>query len=425
MKPIIRIRNLSKRYRIGALNANYVTFREVLGGAMAAPVRRLLGKKRPAQEWLMALEDVCLDVAPGEVVGLVGHNGAGKSTLLKILSRVTEPSAGYFEMHGRVGSLLEIGTGFHPDLTGRENVFLNGAVMGVSRREVARKFDEIVAFSEIERFIDTPVKWYSSGMYLRLGFSTAVHLDPEILVMDEVLAVGDVSFQQKCLDKMHAIMQEGRTILFVSHNMPAVTRLCKRAVWIEHGRVVEDGPAPDVVNSYLGQSWEISEEREWAAAEAPGNGVVRLRRVRVCDETGDTAGSVDVGRAAGIEFTYEVLTPGLTLLPQLDLYNEAGVHIFTTHDVSEQWRRQARPAGEYVSTVRIPGNYLAAGNFLVHASIVSHLPTTSVHTHVPNVVTFQVLEGEDASRPSARGDYLGPMPGLVRPLLNWTTRHSQ
>ena len=262
MKPIIRVTNLSKRYRLGGLHAGYATFREALAGALAAPFKRLRGYGRSNGETIWALRDVDFEVQPGEVVGLVGNNGAGKSTLLKVLSRITVPTAGRTEVYGRIGTLLEVGTGFHPDLTGRENVFLSGAILGLRRTEILRKLDEIVAFSEIEKFIDTPVKWYSSGMYLRLAFSVASHLDNEVLFTDEILAVGDVTFQQKCLDKMNEIRRQGRTILFVSHRMEAVTRLCQRAIWLDSGRMISDGPAAEVVQQYLAACRKIAADSD-------------------------------------------------------------------------------------------------------------------------------------------------------------------
>src|SRR5258708_16823591 len=230
MATVISGKNISKRYEIGGLNPGYATFRELLAGAIVRRMRRLRGIPQSKKEIVWALRDINFEMKTGEVVGIIGNNGAGKSTLLKILSRITVPTTGRTEVHGRIGSLLEVGTGFHPDLTGRENIYLNGTILGITLSEVRKRFDEIVAFSEIEKFIDTPVKWYSSGMYLRLAFSVAAHLDTEVLIMDEVLAVGDVSFQQKCLDRMNEIRNQGRTILFVSHSMAAVTRLCERAI---------------------------------------------------------------------------------------------------------------------------------------------------------------------------------------------------
>ena len=419
MRPIIKVGNLSKSYRIGELQAGYATLRETVARKVAASIRRRV-RRGEAGEAIWALKDIDFTVQPGEVLGLIGHNGAGKSTLLKVLSRITVPTTGRTEVYGRIGTLLEVGTGFHPDLTGRENIYLNGASLGIRRAEIARKLEEIVAFAELEKFIDTPVKWYSSGMYLRLAFSVASNLDTEVLFMDEVLAVGDVGFQQKCLDKMHEIRREGRTILFVSHSMSAVTRLCKRVIWLERGRMMQDGPAHAVVNAYLGTAWKVTAERAWGEGdEAPGNAVVRLRRVRARDLEGATAESVDIRRPVGVELTYDVLAAGEVLTPKVELYNEEGTAIFSAHDVGAQWRYRPRPAGRYVSTVWIPGNFLAEGNLRAHASIVSHTPATAIHAHAPNAVGFQIVDSQHTD--SARGDYVGPIPGLVRPLLDWTT----
>src|ERR1041384_71282 len=290
------------------------------------------------------------------------------------------------------------------------------------RAEIERKFDEIVAFSEVEQFIETPVKWYSSGMYVRLAFSVAAHLEPEILIMDEVLAVGDAAFQQKCLDKMHEIRQQGRTIFFVSHNMPAVTRLCRRVLLLQAGRITADGPAQEIVNSYLSSSWQVGAERTWAASDAPGNEIVRLRRVRVRNEAGATTAAADIRRPIGLELTYEVLRAGQLLTPVVEVYNEWGAHIFSAHDTSAEWRRTPRPQGTYISTAWIPGNYCAEGSLLVHASVMSHYPATALHVQASRVVAFQVIDSQQGD--TARGDYTGPMPGLVRPLLHWTTDHT-
>jgi lipopolysaccharide transport system ATP-binding protein len=256
MKPIIRVEGLSKQYRIGAKQASYATLRESLTNIAAAPFRRLrntgnrpLTSDHPNTIW--ALKDVSFEVQPGEVVGIIGRNGAGKSTLLKILSRITEPTEGKVDLYGRVGSLLEVGTGFHAELTGRENIYLNGAILGMKHGEIARRFDEIVAFAEIEKFLDTPVKHYSSGMYMRLAFAVAAHLEPEILVVDEVLAVGDVEFQKKCLGKMSEVAQNGRTILFVSHNMDAVLRLCQQGILLGSGKIISQGAVKETVDKYL------------------------------------------------------------------------------------------------------------------------------------------------------------------------------
>jgi lipopolysaccharide transport system ATP-binding protein len=417
----VRIEGVGKRYKIGALHPGYATLREMIGDALAAPFRRLRGDDSRRRETIWALRDVDMEVRRGDLVGIIGHNGAGKSTLLKILSRITRPSAGEVEIRGRVGSLLEVGTGFHPDLTGRENIYLNGAILGMRRVEIRKKFDEIVAFSELEKFVETPVKFYSSGMYVRLAFSVAAHLEPEILIMDEVLAVGDAAFQQKCLDKMRDIRLQGRTIFFVSHDLAAVTRLCKRVVLLEGGRVTAEGQPQEVVNRYLNSSWKAGAERVWNEGEdAPGGAVVRLRRVRVCDERGETASAFDVRRPVNIEVTYDVLEEGHALVPVVELFNEEGAEVFTTHDAGEEWRRRVRARGRYTSAVRVPGNLLAEGSLIAHVSVMSHFPSTILHAREANAVAFQVVDEQGG--PSARGDYVGPMPGVVRPLLEWTTR---
>jgi len=419
MDPIIKVENLSKRYRIGARQSAHTTLRESLAEALRDPLKRLR-RNGHAGETVWALKDVSFEVKQGEVVGIIGRNGAGKSTLLRILSRITEPTAGRVELGGRVGSLLEVGTGFHPELTGRENIFLNGAILGMKRAEIERKFDEIVAFSEIEKFIDTPVKRYSSGMYLRLAFSVAVHLDPEILVMDEVLAVGDSAFQQKCLDKMQEIRQQGRTILFVSHSMPAVTRLCERVILIDKGQVLSDGPAYEVVSTYLSTGWSLTAAQEWHnLSQAPGNEVVRLRKARVRTERGDTAEAIDIRHSVGIEVVYEVLQPGHVLVPNYHFFNQEGLCIFVVQEVGPEWRHRSRPVGQYVSTAWIPGNFLSEGSLIVDVAISSHLPATVVHAYAREAVAFQVIDSPSGN--SARGDFMGSIPGVVRPLVNWTT----
>ncbi len=418
MKPAIKIEHLSKRYRIGGLHPGYMTFREVLGGLVTAPFKKR--NRGNGHQTLWALSDINLAIETGELVGIIGHNGAGKSTLLKVLSRVTRPTTGTVEIFGRIGSLLEVGTGFHPDLTGRENIYLSGAILGMHRVEIDRKFDQIVAFSELEKFIETSVKWYSSGMYVRLAFSVAAHLEPEILMMDEVLAVGDAAFQQKCLDKMHEIRQQGRTILFVSHDMAAITRLCKRVVLLESGKIVFDGEPREVVKRYLSSNWKTGALQEWRdPADAPGDQVVRLRRVRVCAEDGATVAAVEIHKPFGIELTYDVLEADHALVPVIEFHNEEGTELFSTHDTSANWRRRVRPRATYKSTVWIPGNLLAEGSLVGHVSIMSHFPATVLHAHERNAIAFQVID--NPSGDSARGDYIGPMPGVIRPLLNWTT----
>lgn len=426
MKPIVSIENVSKRYRLGGLHPGYLTFRDMVGGALRLPFWRGNGRNGHADEkhrrdfW--ALRDINLSVQPGELIGIIGRNGAGKSTLLKILSRVTKPTTGRVEMYGRVGSLLEVGTGFHSELTGRENVYLSGAILGMRRAEIERKFDEIVSFSELEKFIDTPVKRYSSGMYVRLAFSVAAHLEPEILIMDEVLAVGDAAFQQKCLDKMHSVRQHGRTIFFVSHNMPSVMRLCRRVILLHAGQLVSEGEPQMVVNDYLSASWNITAEREWLTpAEAPGDDVVRLARVRVLNEAGALNTAFDIRRPVFVEITYDVLEAGHVLTPHVEFNNEEGVRAFSSHDTSDEWRRTTRAVGRYASIISLPGNLLSEGTLRAHVSVMSHTPTTTLHAQAQNVIAFQVIDSPQPGYSSARGDYIGPIPGVVRPLLDWTT----
>ena len=286
----VRVENLGKQYRIGRRKPSYGTLRDSIADVVSAPFRRWRdgpGSKAGSEDTIWALQGVSFEVQQGEVVGIIGRNGAGKSTLLKILSRITEPTTGMLEIRGRLGSLLEVGTGFHAELTGRENIYLNGSILGMRRTEIKARFDEIVAFAEIDRFIDTPVKHYSSGMYLRLAFSVAAHLEPEILVVDEVLAVGDAAFQRKCLNKMEDVGRQGRTVFFVSHSMPAITRLCARAILLHDGTLARDGTAHEVAGAYLNSGLGTTAAREWTkAARTPGSDAVRLRAVRVRTEDG-------------------------------------------------------------------------------------------------------------------------------------------
>ena len=419
----VRVQALGKRFRIGSVKQPYNTLRESLTAAASVPFRyasRLAGRSpAPATEYYWALKDVNFEVGTGEVVGIIGRNGAGKSTLLKILSRITEPTEGYGEIHGRVGSLLEVGTGFHGELTGRENVYLNGAILGMKRTEIARKFGDIVAFSEVEQFIDTPVKHYSSGMYLRLAFAVAAHLDPEILIVDEVLAVGDASFQKKCLNKMQEVGREGRTVLFVSHNMAAITRLCERAILLDAGHVVRDGPASDVVSAYLKAGFGTTAVREWSVNEEwPGKDIAGLQAVRVRDDKGAIAETIDIRRPVFLEMAYETLRPDYVLMPYFFLSNDEGVVAFTSNDLDPEWRGRPRPLGRYVSTVRIPGNYLAEGMMFVTAGLTTTNPDQKQFL-VRDVVAFQVVDSLDGD--SARGDSAKQVRGVVRPLLQWTT----
>ena len=425
----IRVKGLSKQYRIGQSQVRYHSLRETLANSVSASFGRLRSIFRRSaapgsdgENTVWALKDVSFEIGHGEVVGIIGRNGAGKSTLLKILSRITEPTRGFADIYGRVGSLLEVGTGFHGELTGRENIYLNGAILGMRKAEISRKFDDIVSFAEVEKFIDTPVKHYSSGMYLRLAFAVAAYLEPEILIVDEVLAVGDANFQRKCLDKMQDVGQQGRTVLLVSHNMSAITRLCPRAILINEGKLIEYGPSDQVVSHYLTSGLATTATREWPdPATAPGGKVARLRAVRVRNEDGQVTHSVDIRCPVSIEMEYEVLKSGYTLLPYLKLHTQEGIIAFEAIDLDAEWRSRQRPSGLWKSSASIPGNLLSEGIQFVSAGLITLDPVTRQFSE-PEVVAFQVFDNMDGD--SARGEWTGIFPGVVRPLLNWSTRFS-
>jgi lipopolysaccharide transport system ATP-binding protein len=424
----IRAEELSKKYYIGKKQESYKTLRDTLADSFVAPFRKagklLRGHATGAaglDETIWALKDVSFEIKKGEVLGIIGRNGAGKSTLLKVLSRITEPTTGYAEIHGRIGSLLEVGTGFHPELTGRENIYLNGAILGMKKTEIDEKFDEIVAFAEVEKFIDTPVKHYSSGMYLRLAFAVAAHLETEIILVDEVLAVGDARFQKKCMNKMQDVGQKGRTVLFVSHNMSAVTRLCERVILLEEGSITRDGLSHDVVGAYL-NSGGTAAHREWTEKDAPGGEIARLRGVKVVTEEGEVTDTLDIRRSVAIEIEYDILKSGYVLLPNFDLYNEEGVHVFKALDQDPHWRGRRRPQGRYSSTAWIPGNFLSEGRFFVAANLVTLEPIIKQCREL-DVVSFQVIDNFNGD--SVRGSYGGHIPGAVRPYLRWETKFNQ
>jgi len=416
----IRAEGLSKQYRIGAARRRH----DRLIDALAYRASNLLGigdRSQADDNLIWALKDVTFEINKGDSVGIIGRNGSGKSTLLKILSRITEPSRGRAAMEGRFCSLLEVGTGFHPELTGRDNIYLSGAILGMKKREIDRKFDEIVAFSEVERFIDTPVKHYSSGMHVRLGFSVIAHMDPEILIVDEVMAVGDGRFQQKCFDKMAEAGKSGRTVLFVSHDMSAIARLCKKAILLEKGRLINEGPAHQVVGEYLYSAGSITPSKEWLDGEsAPGNDTIRLRSLRARTEKEFVKDSVDIGESIGIALEFDVLQPGQVLVPCFLLHTEEGVVVFETYDRDPAWARRPRPVGRYVSTAWIPGHLLTEGTLIVNCAIITEAPFRE-HCHVLDVIAFHVHESGVGI--SARGDYVGDILGVIRPLLRWTTNH--
>ena len=383
----VRVRELSKEYRIGHRIERYKTLRESLASLVSAPARLLRRRRRSDEgdDLLWALRDVNFEVRQGEVVGIVGRNGAGKSTLLKILARITDPTHGSAEIHGRVGSLLEVGTGFHPELTGRENIYLNGAILGMRRAEIGRKFDEIVAFSEVEKFIDTPVKRYSSGMYLRLAFAVAAHLEPEILLVDEVLAVGDADFQKKCLGKMGDVAEEGRTVLFVSHNMPAVQALCARAILLRAGTVAVDGSTGEVLREYLGHLLATAAHAFEDNPDRRGDGRVRLTAARVLDEEGRPCERVVAGKPITLEFSYENPIGAERFDFALAIVNHLNIGV--AHMSTPIAGFSIVAGAEGVVTCRIPTLPLPQGEYRV----VTNLRYQGQQTdHIPNALAFSV-----------------------------------
>jgi lipopolysaccharide transport system ATP-binding protein len=421
-RPVIVVDDLSKSYRLGARSQRADSLREAITQALMSPLRRFRESsevRADEAETFWALKGVSFEIHPGEVVGIIGRNGAGKSTLLKILSRIVEPTSGGALLRGRVASLLEVGTGFHPELTGRENIFLNGSILGMKHAEIARKFDEIVAFAEISKFLDTPVKRYSSGMYVRLAFAVAAHLEPEILIIDEVLAVGDNNFQKKCLSKMQSISGQGRTVIFVSHNMNTVTRICPRAILLHQGRIIADGTADEVTRVYLRSDQGSISIRTWDdPATAPGNGIARLRSARVVDQDGNVVEVLDIRKTVGLEVVFDVLEPGHVLVPNMPVINEEGVCVFHLRENDPYWHRRPRDVGRYTSTVWIPGNFLAEGMLVVGVAL-STMDPVRIHFFESDSIAFQVVDTHDGD--SVRGEYTGPFPGVVRPMLEWST----
>ena len=418
MSVAIDAQGVSKHYRLGEFQAAYGTLRESLVHAG----RRLSGKEHTSStKELWALDDVSFKVQEGEVLGVIGRNGAGKSTLLKVLTRITTPTAGRIEIRGRVGSLLEVGTGFHPELTGRENIYLNGAILGMKRKEIQAKLPDMIEFSGVEGFLDTPVKRYSSGMYVRLAFSVAAHLEPEILLVDEVLAVGDAEFQRRCLGRMEDFGANGRTVLFVSHNMQAIAQLCDRAILMDHGGIALDGRSEEVVAHYLQTTAGAGSSRTWELEEAPGDEVAKLVSVRVVDRNGRTVDYVDVRDPVGIELRFRVLEGGTAVVPKIKLVAEGRI-AFNAMDVDPRWSEPTRP-GEYVATAWIPGNYLNEGLMSIDAAVCSiRSPKLHHHVSVHEAVSFHVQDPAEGG--SARGTFTGQWRGVVRPLLDWTSERA-
>ncbi len=422
-KPIIEIRGLGKKYRI-AHRERYLALRDTLADFFKKPFSILGGVSRPAllKEDFWALKDISFDVGQGEVVGIIGRNGAGKTTLLKILSRITYPAEGEIRLYGRVGSLLEVGTGFHPELTGRDNIYFNGSILGMRKKEIEKKFDEIVAFSGVEKFLDIPVKRFSSGMQVRLAFSVAAHLEPEILLVDEVLAVGDAEFQKKCLGKMKDVSGSGRTVLFVSHNMAAIRNLCSRTIMLENGRLSLDGDSETTISRYLNQNLAVGSTISNKEIEAKlegvinrGNPSIRLREIALLNEDGLACSSFNSDEAIKIRVTYECLTIVTDLRVNIYIVDEENRAILATQNIDNQQGAdsyQQRP-GVYASTCYLPANTFGEKRFFVSV----HLEFPKVeHLVLDRILGFDVVF-------NGYNNTVGIRYSFMRPLLKWQTEY--
>lgn len=393
MSAAITVRGLSKRF----------------------PIQR--GNSASGSDSFLALDDLHFEIEAGQAVGIVGSNGAGKSTLLKILARILPPTSGRVELHGRVGCLLEAGAGFHPELSGRDNIFLAGALLGMKEGDIRRRLEAIIEFSGVGEFLGSPVKHYSSGMYMRLAFAVAAHIEPEILLVDEVLAVGDAQFQKKCLQRMESLSKNGQTVVFVSHSMQAMSRLCQRALWIDRGKLRMAGPVAEVVAGYLKEGQANTGERVWTEGpHAPGDEFVRLRSVRVASSKGETAASINIGEEFTIEFAYDVAVRGAVLFPAVRIFNEWGTEVLWTTDTTSPHHGRACDVGRYQCAVHFPRNLLSEGLMAVSVSITSLCPTR-VHFSEADAVHFQAMEVIDGT--TSRGDFTEAINSTVRPLLDW------
>ncbi|MFV8325986.1 polysaccharide ABC transporter ATP-binding protein [Flavobacterium sp. ZS1P14] len=421
---ILKVENISKQYRLGKVGT----------GTLSHDLNRwwhqVRGKENPylkigdtndrtskgESDYVWALQNINFEVERGEVLGIIGKNGAGKSTLLKILSRVTAPTTGNVKFGGRIASLLEVGTGFNGEMTGRENVYLNGAILGMTKKEITSKINEIIDFSGCERYIDTPVKRYSSGMTVRLAFAVAAFLEPEILIIDEVLAVGDAEFQKKAIGKMQDISQKGgRTVLFVSHNMAAVKSLCTRGIVLENGEVKFEGGIEDAIDEYLNDSINKA-YRKWSISQAPTSDFVRLLEVKVLNKKKEITVNHSIIDEIKIEFTYEITNENRLFTHGFNLFNNHNIHVLSSHDKDSLTLRSALLKGIYSKTITIPGNFLAEGAYTCSFAIMTYNPF-HVEFHEMEIVGFNIVD--ELGGNTVRGNYSGRFPGIVRPLLNW------
>ncbi len=412
MPPIIEIRNLGKQYNL-VTAPPYMALRDVISSSVKDMIRP--GKKNLEKFW--ALQKIDLDIEPGERIGIIGRNGAGKSTLLKIISRIIPPTTGKAILRGRVGSLLEVGTGFHPELTGRENIYFNGSILGLKKAEISRQFDAIVDFSGVAKFIDTPLKHFSSGMQLRLAFSVAAHLDPEILLIDEVLAVGDLEFQKKCLGKMEEVSKsEGRTILFVSHNMDSIRKFCPNTLLLDGGKIISQGKTEKVINEYVAKHLQTRAESKWENGSTSFNKEVSLNRAYLHNQQGLLLSRFATTEPVGITLEYEVGKDNTVFTHGINVYNQENTNIFNSHDVTSAVRLDKRQRGKYRATAWIPGNLLPEGIFSIHVALFLPNPV-DILVHEHDALSFETYT--DFSQLSARGNYADDFPGIVRPLLQW------
>jgi len=422
MTPVIRVAGISKRYRIGPQRvAAYRTLRETVTDVLRKPLRRLVQRPPTAdnEAFIWALRDVSFEVHRGDVVGIIGRNGAGKSTLLKILSRITDPTEGRAELRGRVGSLLEVGTGFHPELTGRENIYLNGAVLGMTRSEIERKFDAIVGFSGVESFLDTPVKRYSSGMYVRLAFAVAAHLEPEILIVDEVLAVGDLEFQRKCLGKMGEVARSGRTVLFVSHNMNAIRSLCPKAAWLDAGQLRYFGPVESAVEAYL-RSLQSAQRQHASLADHPGRlpgSTPYFLSIELTDAQGQVPAAFYTGHTLVIRLRFR--WPDLSALRlHIGIDDLYGTRLATL--VEPELKRPHAPCQETVVRCTVPGLFLAPGSYALDVALGPAYSRTSLDT-IESATAFDVIFPPGDQRTAYYRGFYGP---LALP-AHWITERSE
>ena len=427
MSIILKAENISKQYRLGTVGT----------GSLQHDLNRwwhqIRGKEDPylkvggvndrsvkaTEDYVWALRDINFEVQQGEVLGIIGKNGAGKSTLLKILSRVTAPTTGSIKTKGRIASLLEVGTGFHGELTGRENIFMNGAVLGMSRNEIKSKLDEIIAFSGCEKYIDTPVKRFSSGMTVRLGFAVAAHLEPEILVVDEVLAVGDAEFQKKAIGKMQDLSTgEGRTVLFVSHNMESILRLCDRALLLKNGKILENGNVSEIIDKYISTEYGLSSKKVFKFNNS--NSFLKILEVYAHDTNDIVSENFKLTEKVGITVKYEVLLPGKKIHAAFNFHNNNGVNIFDAHESNTELYHQEKEIGIYTTTVWTYENLFSEGIIIIGVALVTHDPF-QIHFHERDAIAFNMIENLEKS--STRGEYVGSLPGIIRPKFEWESKN--